>query len=411
MTYEATLAYMFEQLPMYQRVGQVAYKANLDNTIALLNACNNPEKGLVCIHIAGTNGKGSTASMLASIFQEAGYKTGLYTSPHLVDFRERITINGQWIDKNYIVDFVSQYQADFNQIKPSFFEMTVAMAFSYFKKQQTDIAIIETGLGGRLDSTNLVLPEVSVITNISLDHTHLLGNTLALIAAEKGGIIKANIPVVIGDEQQEVIEVLAKIAKLKQAPLHLVNQASSDKLPISDLIAGYQAKNIRTTLSAIALINKQNRFKISESDIANGLNNVQKNTGFAGRWQIIQSHPKVIVDVGHNEDGWRMINAQLATEDYDNLHIVFGAVNDKSLDDIFNLLPKNATYYGCAANIPRALAIKDLSLLFEEHTLQFEIFSSVILAYESALSNSKSGDLILVAGSLFIVGEVLAEKR
>jgi len=411
MTYEATLAYMFEQLPMYQRVGQVAYKANLDNTIALLNACGNPEKGLVCIHIAGTNGKGSTASMLASVFQEAGYKTGLYTSPHLVDFRERITINGQWIDKNFIVDFVNQHKHDFDTIKPSFFEMTVALAFSYFKEQQTDIVIIETGLGGRLDSTNVVTPEVSVITNISLDHTHLLGNTLALIAAEKGGIIKPNVPVVVGDEQQEVIEVLEDIAKLKLAPFYLVNQASTTVLPSSDLTAGYQDKNIRTVLSTIALINKQNRFKVSESDITNGLSKVQKNTGFAGRWQTLQNNPKVIVDVGHNEDGWLMINKQLANEQFDHLHVVFGAVNDKSLNDIFNLLPTKATYYGCAAKVPRALATDDLALLFEEFSLQFEIYPSVIAAYQNALSNSKSADLILVAGSLFVVGEVLAEKR
>lgn len=411
MTYDAALAFMMEQLPMYQRVGQVAYKANLDNTIALLNACENPERGLTCIHIAGTNGKGSTANMLASIFMEAGYKTGLYTSPHLVDFRERISINGNWVSKAFVVDFIKQYKHDFDTIKPSFFEMTVAMAFSYFKKEETDIAIIETGLGGRLDSTNVVTPEVSVITNISLDHTHLLGNTLKQIATEKGGIIKPNVPVVVGDEQQEVIEVLEDIAKSKEAPFYTVSQKDTAPLTVSDLSASYQAKNVRTVMQAITVVNAQHRFVISSQQVNTGLSKVQQNTGFAGRWQTLQNNPKVILDVGHNEDGWKMINKQLANEQFDHLHVVFGAVNDKSLNDIFNLLPTKATYYGCAAKVPRALPIAQLSLLFKENGLKYNVFHSVLTAYENALSNSKSGDLILVAGSLFVVGEILAEKR
>lgn len=411
MTYDAALAFLMEQLPMYQRVGQVAYKANLDNTIALLNACGNPERGLTCIHIAGTNGKGSTANMLTSVFMEAGYKTGLYTSPHLVDFRERITINGTWIEKDFVVSFVNKYIDVFKTIKPSFFEMTVAMAFSYFKEQATEIVMLETGLGGRLDSTNVVIPEVSVITNVSLDHTHLLGDTKAQIAKEKGGIIKPNIPVVVGDEQPEVVEVLQNIAKENNAPFYLVDQASNIEMPTTDLLGSYQVKNLRTVLQTIDVMHAHSRFTITKQAIINGLNKVQLNTGFSGRWQQIQENPRVIFDVGHNEDGWKMIREQLSLEKYNNLHVVFGAVNDKSLNNIMALLPEKASYYACAAKVPRALPVDDLCQLFDQYELKNIGFKSVVEAYENAVSCSKSNDLVLVAGSLFIVGEILSEKK
>lgn len=409
MTYEAALQYMLDQMPMYQRVGQIAYKANLNNTLALMEACGHPEQNLVCIHVAGTNGKGSTAHMLASIFQEAGYNTGLYTSPHLIDFRERIKVNGAWIASDFVASFVTKHQPDFERIKPSFFEMTVAMAFQYFKQVKTDIAIIETGLGGRLDSTNVVTPEVSVITNIALDHTHLLGNTLEKIAAEKGGIIKNNVPVVVGDEQIQVQQTLQDIADTCMASFHLVNQQLIPAYA-SDLTAQYQTKNINTVLNVINVINEQKRFRISPEHIKNGLLQVGKHTGFAGRWQQLQDKPKVIADVGHNHAGWLAILSQLENETYKHLHIVLGTVNDKVLDDVISVLPADATYYACAANMPRALPSSDLHALLVKNNLKCLAYNSVAHAYASALNSCHSGDLILIAGSLFVVGEILAKK-
>jgi dihydrofolate synthase/folylpolyglutamate synthase len=410
MTYKDALAFMFEQMPMYQQVGLVAYKANLDNTIALMKACGNPEQGLVCIHIAGTNGKGSTAHMLASIFQAAGYKTGLYTSPHLFDFRERIKINGEGIPETAVVDFIQTYQANFKSIQPSFFEVTVAMAFQYFRKAKTDIAIIETGLGGRLDSTNVVLPEVSVITNISLDHTHILGNTFEAIAKEKGGIIKQGIDVVVGDSDPAVNKTLSEIAQKNNAPFYLVDHETPANYS-SDLVASYQQYNINTVVKTIAVISSQQRFKLTNEHIEHGLANVCRTTGFAGRWQLLQEHPKVIVDVGHNLAGWIAILSQLRRETYNQLHIVFGSVNDKVLDDIIKVLPKTAYYHLCAANISRAYPLVALEKLFQENKLTFSSHVSVAKAYGNALNTCHSDDLILVAGSLFVVGEVLEEKN
>ncbi len=405
MTYEQTLDYLFSQLPMFQRVGQAAYKADLNNTIELCAILNHPENSFQSVHIAGTNGKGSTSHMLASILQEAGYKVGLYTSPHLKDFRERIRINGEMIPKEEVMDFVTQYQSSFENIGLSFFEWTVGLAFDYFRKEKVDVAILETGMGGRLDSTNVVTPLLSIITNIGIDHQQFLGDTLEKIAVEKAGIIKPKIPVVIGETQPETKQVFTTTAQQKNAPIYFADYLITYPLPECELKGSYQQKNIKTVLQSVKLL--QGQFTITEENITNGLKKVIQNTHLQGRWQTISTNPKVIIDVAHNESGIKELLYQLKQESYKQLNIVFGAVNDKDITKILNLLPKEAHYFFCQAQIPRAL---DKNKLFELATaagLTGTINNSVEEALIKAKEKSGDNDLILVFGSIFVVAEIL----
>ncbi|MFD1294513.1 bifunctional folylpolyglutamate synthase/dihydrofolate synthase [Lutibacter holmesii] len=404
MNYQETVDWMFSQLPMYQRQGKTAFKKDLTNTLALSAHLNAPEKKFKTIHVAGTNGKGSTSHMLASILQEAGYKVGLYTSPHLKDFRERIKINGTPIEENTVTEFIQYNQSFLEQQKLSFFEMTVGLAFDCFAKAAVDIAVIEVGLGGRLDSTNIITPQVSVITNIGLDHTQFLGETLPEIAFEKAGIIKSGIPVVIGEYQNETFPVFQEIALLKNAPLLLAD--NENVIFETDLKGSYQLKNVKTAIKTIAVL-KENGFVISEEQLKSGLLNVVKNTGLLGRWQILQQQPKVICDTGHNKEGLTYIFQQLQKETYAKLHIVLGVVNDKDLKSVLPLFPKNATYYFCKPNIPRGLEANELKLQAEKFGLVGNSHTSVETAYKTALNNSDIKDLIFVGGSTFVVAEVI----
>ena len=428
MTYQQTLDYLFAKLPMYQRVGAAAYKADLNNTIAICKALGNPEKKLKCVHVAGTNGKGSSSHMLAGILQQAGYKTGLYTSPHLVDFRERIKINGKMIPKTEVVKFVEDYKDAFEKIEPSFFEWTVGLAFHYFAQQEVDIAIIEVGLGGRLDSTNVINPEVCLITNISLDHMNLLGNTLPAIAAEKAGIIKSRVPVVISQTQLEVISIFNNRAKELKAPIEfadknykvisnsfvnqflsieLIHKKTNTKHTYSlDLKGSYQIKNVMGVLNTIEIL-KQKGFNIEEEDILTALKQVQKITGLHGRWQTLQEKPLVIADTGHNEDGIKEVLENLKRYTYKTLHFVLGVVNDKDISKILKLLPKDAVYYFCKATIPRALDVNELSMQAKKAGLIGKIFKTVPDALASAKKQAKTTDLIFVGGSTFTVADIL----
>ncbi|MCW8898281.1 MAG: bifunctional folylpolyglutamate synthase/dihydrofolate synthase [Flavobacteriales bacterium] len=405
MNYPETLDYLFGQLPMYQRIGNAAYKANLDNTYRLSEILNHPEKQFKSVHIAGTNGKGSTSHMLVSILQEAGYKVGLYTSPHLKDFRERIKINGEMISENEVIDFVKEYKNEFEKIQLSFFEWTVGLAFHYFANQKVDIAIVETGLGGRLDSTNIVTPEVAVITNISMDHTQFLGDTLAKIAAEKAGIIKSTIPVVIGETQPEIKHVFIEKAKQLNAPIQFADEYPTQEYE-SDLKGAYQQKNKKTVVATIQIL-QQLGWKIAVNHIKKGLLNVVNNTGLMGRWQILNKQPLTVCDTGHNEAGIKLILAQLAEQTYKKLHFVLGVVNDKDISNILQLLPKHATYYFCQAKIPRAL---DVHILAEKATavgLSGTAFPAVEAAYQAAQKNATTDDIIFIGGSTFVVAEVV----
>lgn len=405
MTYQETLDYLFSQLPMYQRIGDVAYKVDLENTIQLCNLLNNPQENFKSVHVAGTNGKGSTSHMLASIMQDAGYKVGLYTSPHLKDFRERIKINGEMISETDVIRFIDIHKSSFEQINLSFFEWTVGLAFHYFSDNKVDIAIIETGLGGRLDSTNIVLPEVSVITNIGLDHTQFLGNTLPKIAAEKAGIIKHNIPVIIGETQDEIQQVFIDKASEVNTTISFADKQIQESLP-TDLKGQYQKKNVKTVLATINVLQGKG-WSIDDSNIAKGLLNTEKNTGLLGRWQTLSNNPLVICDTGHNESGIKEIVAQLNALTYNQLHFVFGAVNDKSIDKILDLLPKGAIYYLCQADIPRALAIDDLELIFKQKEMNYIKCGKVQVALNEAKNQANDNDLIFVAGSTFVVAEVV----
>ncbi|NCP46470.1 MAG: bifunctional folylpolyglutamate synthase/dihydrofolate synthase, partial [Flavobacteriales bacterium] len=349
MNYPETLDYLFGQLPMYQRIGNAAYKANLDNTYRLSEILNHPEKQFKSVHIAGTNGKGSTSHMLASVLQEAGYKVGLYTSPHLKDFRERIKINGEMISENEVIDFVEEYKNEFEKIQLSFFEWTVGLAFHSFANQKVDIAIVETGLGGRLDSTNIVTPEVVVITNISMDHTQLLGDTLEKIAAEKAGIIKSTIPVVIGETQPKIKHVFIEKAKQMNAPIQFADEHHTQEYE-SDLKGVYQQQNKKTVVATIHVLQTLG-WNIAENHIIKGLQNVVSNTGLMGRWQVLNKQPFTVCDTGHNEAGIRLILAQINQQSFEKLHVVLGVVNDKDITNILALLPNNASYYFCQANI------------------------------------------------------------
>ncbi|MEZ4792613.1 MAG: folylpolyglutamate synthase/dihydrofolate synthase family protein [Gelidibacter sp.] len=405
MTYQDTVNWMFRQLPMYQNQGKAAYKANLDNTHQLVTYLNHPENNFKSIHVAGTNGKGSTSHMLASIFQEAGYKVGLYTSPHLKDFRERIKINGREIDKEFVVDFVENHQSFFETHSLSFFEMTVGMAFDYFSKEKIDIAIIEVGMGGRLDSTNIIVPEVSVITNIGLDHIQFLGTTLEAIAKEKGGIIKHKIPVVVGETQIETYEVFKQLAKMNDSEIFFADKEIL-KVYESDLKGYYQEKNIKTVLQTIKII-KNRGFEITEKNIQIGLLKVVDNTGLKGRWHILQQQPKIICDTAHNKEGLLYVMKQLKDESYDKLHMVFGVVNDKDIESILPILPKNAIYYFCKPNIPRGLDAEELQRKFMLNGFSGVTYSSVEDALNAAKKHATKNDLIYVGGSTFVVAEII----
>lgn len=412
---------------MYHRIGAAAYKADLKNTLALCELLHHPEKNFKSVHIAGTNGKGSTSHMLAAIFQSAGYKTGLYTSPHLVDFRERIRINGAMIPESEVVAFVEKYRTAFEKIELSFFEWTVGLCFDYFSGEEVDIAIVETGLGGRLDSTNVIIPEISVITNISLDHTNLLGKTLEEIATEKAGIIKEGVPVVIGEENDSTKTVFTKKAAAMHSPVSFPSGDSSVKIikenadsmvidvevagiPFPglelDLTGNYQAQNIAGVIAAILQLQNQG-WKISTEHIYTGLKNVKQVTGLMGRWQKISSQPLTICDVGHNEAGIREVVGQLGKIKFRHLHFVLGMVNDKDISSVLALLPKEATYYFCRAAIPRALDADVLRQQAEKFKLKGKNYSSVLSALKTAQSAASVNDLVFVGGSTFVVAEVL----
>jgi dihydrofolate synthase / folylpolyglutamate synthase len=405
MIYKDTLDWMFSQLPMYQRLGNSAFRKDLHNTLKISEHLNFPEKNFKSVHVAGTNGKGSTSHMLASILQEAGYKVGLYTSPHLKDFRERIKISGQAVSKQFVTGFINRNKSFLENNSLSFFEMTVGMAFDYFSKQKVDIAIIEVGLGGRLDSTNIITPEVSVITNIGFDHMQFLGNTLEDIASEKAGIIKPNVAVVIGETQTETQPVFKTLASKNNAEITFADKEITEVFE-SDLKGIYQEKNIKTVLQSIKKIQEKG-FKVSQTHIKKGLLNVVKNTGLMGRWQILQQNPKVICDTAHNKEGLIYVMKQLLNETYKTLHIVFGVVNDKDVASVLPLLPKKATYYFCKPDIPRGLDAKELKHIFINAGFSGEAYSSVKEAYKAAKNNSNVNDCIYIGGSTFVVAEIV----
>ena len=406
MTYRQTLEYLYAQYPVFQRIGAAAYKPDLQNTQALLSICGNPEKRFRSLHIAGTNGKGSVSHMLASILMEAGYKVGLYTSPHLKDFRERIKINGKMISRKFVVDFTAQHKEKINRIRPSFFEVTVAMAFSYFAEKKVDVVVVETGLGGRLDSTNVILPELSIITNISKDHTQFLGDTYEKIAFEKAGIIKAHVPVVIGETLPETKTVFEQSASKHSAPILFAERTKVEKKYPCELKGDYQPKNIRTVITAVKQLQKQD-WKISESHIRKGIARVITNTGLHGRWETISKQPRMICDIGHNEAGIREVVKQLRKEKYDQLHMVIGVVNDKDVSAMLQQLPKKATYYFTKAKIPRALPETELMEKAADFGLHGHCFHSVKKAIQAAKENAGKKDLIFVGGSAFVVAEAL----
>ena len=405
MNYQETTNWLFNQLPMYQMQGATAYKKDLTNAYLLANHLGNPEKNLKCIHVAGTNGKGSTSHMLASILDEAGYKVGLYTSPHLKDFRERIKINGDEISEDFVCDFINTNKSFFEANDMSFFEMTVGLAFDYFAKEKVDIAIIEVGMGGRLDATNIITPLVSVITNIGLDHTQFLGNTLAAIAFEKAGIIKPNIPVVIGEYTSETKPVFLDKAVANTSEIYFASEMISENYP-SDLIGDYQIHNKKTVLQTMAILNAQKEFKIAETQIKSGLLNVVKNTGLQGRWQQLGEFPKIICDTAHNKNGLEIVLKQIQNEKYDTLHIVLGVVNDKDLTEILPLFPKEAIYYFCKPNIPRGLDAQILQEKAQKFNLKGEVYNSVSESYRKAAQNASKADFIYIGGSTFVVAEI-----
>lgn len=403
MNYSETLEWLFNQFPAYQNIGKKAYKADLSSSIALATHLGNPHQKIKTIHVAGTNGKGSSSHMLASVLQAAGYKVGLYTSPHLKDFRERIKINGVMIPKNYVVRFVADNIVFFKEKSLSFFEMTVGMAFEYFATQKVDVAIIEVGLGGRLDATNIITPEVSLITNIGKDHTNFLGNDLESIAAEKAGVIKPSVPVVISETQEKIEALFIAIAKRNSARITFADQLD---LPTytTDLLGEYQLKNMR---GVVAVLEQLKGFKIDENHMVNGLKNVVKNTGLQGRWQVLQNKPLVVCDTAHNKEGLCLTMQQVALQNYDNLHIVFGVVADKDLLKILPLLPKEAQYYFCAPNNKRALQAKVLKEEAKKYGLYGNCYNSVNEAFIVAKNSAIETDFIYVGGSTFVVAEIL----
>jgi dihydrofolate synthase/folylpolyglutamate synthase len=425
MDFKDTLEYMYSLLPMYQRDGKSAFKKDLTNTIRLCEVLGNPQDKFKSIHIAGTNGKGSSAHMLASILQSAGYKTGLYTSPHLKSFTERIKVNGIEVEGQFVCDFIAKIKRDIEEIRPSFFELTVAMAFDYFSRQKVDIAVIEVGLGGRFDSTNVVTPLASLITSIGLDHTDMLGETLPEIAFEKAGIIKEKVPVVISETQQETRGVFEKraselnallfladqeykvsLSKSSSSELEFVAKSSSEVFTASTDLAGeYQLKNIPGVLKIIDLLNRQG-FQIDNEQLKRGFRNVVKNTGLLGRWQKLRDNPLTICDTVHNEAGIRYLVKQIERKEYNKLHIIWASVEGKNLHSIFQLLPKDAFYYFCEASIPRALKAEMLQDTANEHACYGIVIKDVNKAIEAARENADKNDLIIIGGSNFIVAEI-----
>lgn len=428
MNYQETINYLFNQLPMFQRTGKAAYKANLDTTLALDAYFEHPHRNFKCIHVAGTNGKGSVSHTLASVLQSAGYKVGLYTSPHLRDFRERVKINGEMISENAVVDFVASHKKKFEELSPSFFEMTVALAFDYFAKEKVDVAIIEVGLGGRLDSTNIIDPLLTVITNISFDHTSLLGNSIPVIAGEKAGIIKNNIPVVIGEKHSESQTVFIDKAKSHSAPilfaedkfdlletelkedyryLAFKNLESGNVLSLkSDLLGIYQVKNIKTALVALNQL-EQIGFNLSSEVIKDGISKIVEQTSLLGRWQRLGTNPKIICDTGHNVAGITEILKQINSLQFEHLHIVIGMVDDKDINEVLSLLPRNASYYFTKASIPRALNEEVLKEKADKFELKGNTFKSVSEAQAAAKNTANKDDLIFIGGSTFVVAEVV----
>ena len=427
MNYDETLNYLFTRLPMYSRIGASAYKSDLTNTIALCAYLDNPQDKLRCVHIAGTNGKGSTSHMLAAILQSAGYKTGLYTSPHLKDFRERIRVDGMMIQKDFVIDFVEKIQPMIDKLEPSFFEITVAMAFEYFVQQGIDIAVIETGLGGRLDSTNIINPLVSVITNIGMDHMNILGDTIEKIAVEKAGIIKKGVPVVVGETNKTTASVFELVAAAKQSQIYFADQRQyvaewkyeQHKLAtgvdsqhhtdrsnyLLDLPGFYQTKNLVTVLETVHQLRLLG-YELDERATQLGLSQVKTLTGLHGRWDVRREHPLVVLDVAHNEDGIRQVVSQIELTDHHNLHIVLGMVRDKEIDKVLSLMPKSATYYFTKAQIPRALDPVTLQQKAVDAGLNGECYPDVNAALRHALEHAQKTDMILVCGSVFVVGEV-----
>lgn len=406
MNYKETLDWMFNKLPLYQTQGATAYRKDIINTVLLAKHIGNPEHYLKCIHVAGTNGKGSTSHLLASVLQEAGYKVGLYTSPHLKDYRERITINGKPISEKYVCEFINKNTSFFEANELSFFEMSVGLAFEYFVKEKTDINIIEVGMGGRLDSTNIITPLISVITNIGLDHTQFLGTTLEAIAFEKAGIIKSNIPVVIGEYVAETRAVFLDKANNTNSEIYFASDLIQDDYP-SALLGDYQIQNKKTVLQTLKVLQEKQLLTISDNDIKKGFLNVVKNTNIQGRWQQLGENPKVICDTAHNAHGLSIVLSQLKKEQFEQLHIVLGVVNDKDLEEILPLFPKNAVYYFCKPNIPRGLEASILSAKAAEFNLVGEIYNSVSNAYQKARKNASPKDLIYIGGSTFVVSEIL----
>ena len=412
MTYSETLTWLYNQLPMYQRIGAAAYKANLDNTISLCNLLENPQNHFRSIHIAGTNGKGSVAHMLASILQYHGLKTGLYTSPHFKDFRERIRINGQMLSEEEVVRFVEKHRKFFEDHKLSFFEMTAGLAFEHFRKECVDIAVIEVGMGGRLDSTNIITPLISVITNISYDHQRFLGDTLEKIAKEKAGIMKKGIPVVIGETQPELEKLFREQASNIGCPITFADQhpTSNIQYPISSIQpqspTHYYQKNQTTTLEVIHQLNEM-EFAITPDEIQGGMENLVPNTDFMGRWQVLQEKPLIICDAGHNEAGITEVTKQIDRTPYHHLHIVFGMVNDKAAEKILTLLPKEATYYFCKADIPRGLDAVMLRNQANAIGLNGDSYASVSNALNAAKSYAGPDDMIFIGGSTFVVAQVI----
>jgi dihydrofolate synthase/folylpolyglutamate synthase len=426
MTYQETLDYLFNALPMFQRIGVAAYRNDLNNTLAFCSYLGNPERNLKCVHVAGTNGKGSTSHALCSVLMEAGYKVGLYTSPHLKSFTERIKINGLDIPEKDVVEFVADTKDFLEELKPSFFEMTVGMAFWYFAKEKVDIAVIEVGMGGRLDSTNVIIPEVSVITNIGFDHMQFLGNTLPLIAGEKAGIIKPNVPVVISQKQHETFSVFQKKAEETHAPIYFaedfikvkrsgLNSSGKRSFEISDegneyaieidLHGNYQEKNLAGILQTIKIL-KLLKWTIGDAAVKNGLSKIVSNTGLKGRWQILGENPLIVCDTGHNEDGIRLIVEQINELDFERLFMVIGMVNDKDVSKVLSILPKNAWYIFCQAKIPRAMDAEELAKKACEAGLKGEIIRDVNLAIEKAENLASKEDLIFIGGSTFVVAEI-----
>tara|TARA_B100000886_G_C20422368_1_gene492229 strand:- start:140 stop:1348 length:1209 start_codon:yes stop_codon:yes gene_type:complete len=402
MTYQQCLDWLFSQLPMYQRTGTIAYKADIGNIVQVTEKLGNPHQDFKSIHIAGTNGKGSTSHLIASVLQEAGYKIGLYTSPHLKDFRERIRINGEMIKQEDVIQFITENKGWFSHIGMSFFEMTVALAFYHFAKEKVDIAIIEVGLGGRLDSTNIIKPELSIITNIGLDHTELLGDSIQKIAREKGGIIKPKTPILIGRKQHQTKSIFDEIAKNNHSKLYYAENCDFN----IGLKGDYQNENKNTAYTAIKILKTLN-WNILDKHIIKGFKNVQYNAKLLGRWMTLSKSPTIICDTGHNIDGIKLIVEQIEKTQHDNLHIIFGVVNDKSIESILKLLPKKAQYYFCQAQIPRAMNVNLLYTKAQKHKLMGDCFKSVKDAFKNAKSLAKENDLIFIGGSTFIVAEII----